>query len=210
MSDSDSGSVSGMSDDDMEVEDHSQQQAKKAKVDLKSSSSSAGATGAMITSSPLHVPPPPVPPPGPESATMKSIHAKLDAMWVEQKKEVMALKSENKAAFKHQSDLPLARIKRVMKSDEDVRMISAEAPILFAKACEMFVLDLTIRCYAYSEHNKRGGLEREDVFQVLKETDIFDFLKEVSLLTKKRSRYSLSTNSIISQVLINHPVPKGS
>ena len=32
-----------------------------------------------------------------------------------------------------QSDLPLARIKRVMKSDEDVRMISAEAPILFAR-----------------------------------------------------------------------------
>jgi hypothetical protein len=32
-----------------------------------------------------------------------------------------------------------------MKSDEDVRMISAEAPVLFAKAAELFVLDLTIR-----------------------------------------------------------------
>lgn len=30
--------------------------------------------------------------------------------------------------------------RRIMKSDEDVRMISAEAPILFAKACEMFIL----------------------------------------------------------------------
>lgn len=123
--------------------------------------------------------PPPVPPPAADSATMKGIHAKLDAMWAEQRKEVNTLKSENKTTFKHQSDLPLARIKRVMKSDEDVRMISAEAPILFAKACEMFVLDLTIRCQAYSEHNKRGGLEREDVYQVLSETDIFDFLAEV-------------------------------
>lgn len=126
---------------------------------------------------------PPVPPPTADSVTMKTIHSKLEAMWAEQKKEVSALKSDNKASFKHQSDLPLARIKRVMKSDEDVRMISAEAPILFAKACEMFVLDLTIRCYAYSEHNKRGGLEREDVLQVLKETDVFDFLAEVSYIT---------------------------
>ena len=29
-----------------------------------------------------------------------------------------------------------------MKSDEDVRMISAEAPVLFAKACEMFILGM--------------------------------------------------------------------
>ena len=37
-------------------------------------------------------------------------------------------------AFKQQQ-LPLARIKKIMKSDEDVRMISSEAPILFALAC---------------------------------------------------------------------------
>ena len=37
------------------------------------------------------------------------------------------------ASFKTHNDLPLARIKRIMKSDEDVRMISAEAPVLFAK-----------------------------------------------------------------------------
>lgn len=55
--------------------------------------------------------------------------------------------------FKNHNDLPLARIKRIMKCDEDVRMISAEAPVLFAKACEMFILELTLRyclhCYAY-------------------------------------------------------------
>jgi nuclear transcription factor Y gamma len=161
--------------DDRKADDS--QPSKKVKVE--SSSPTLGVSSSAAGQS--------VPPPAPDSATMKAIQAKLDQMWAEQKKEVLALRSENKAAFKHQSDLPLARIKRVMKSDEDVRMISAEAPILFAKACEMFVLDLTIRCFAYSEHNKRGGLEREDVFQVLKETDIFDFLAEV---------------------LINHPVNK--
>ena len=33
--------------------------------------------------------------------------------------------------FRTYTDLPLARIKRIMKSDDDVRMISAEAPALF-------------------------------------------------------------------------------
>ena len=37
------------------------------------------------------------------------------------------------ADFKALTELPLARLKRIMKSDEDVRMISAEAPVLFAK-----------------------------------------------------------------------------
>ena len=34
---------------------------------------------------------------------------------------------------------------RARQSDEDVRMISAEAPVLFAKACEMFILELTMK-----------------------------------------------------------------
>ena len=42
-----------------------------------------------------------------------------------------------------------------MKSDEDVRvipiiivkMISAEAPVLFAKACEIFIIELTHRAW---------------------------------------------------------------
>lgn len=52
--------------------------------------------------------------------------------------------SKDPADYKNQQ-LPLARIKKIMKSDEDVRMISAEAPVLFAKACEMFILELTLR-----------------------------------------------------------------
>jgi hypothetical protein len=32
----------------------------------------------------------------------------------------------------------------LVMQDTNVRMISAEAPILFAKACELFILELTI------------------------------------------------------------------
>ena len=41
-----------------------------------------------------------------------------------------------------------------MKSDEDVRMISAEAPVMFAKACEFFILELTMRAWNHAEENK--------------------------------------------------------
>ena len=83
------------------------------------------------------------------------------------------------ADFKNHNDLPLARIKRIMKSDEDVRMNSAEAPVLFAKACEMFILELTLRSWGYSEKNKRRTLQKEDIQTAIRNTDIFDFLVDV-------------------------------
>ncbi|KAJ2325766.1 hypothetical protein GGI00_004940, partial [Coemansia sp. RSA 2681] len=61
--------------------------------------------------------------------------------------------------------LPLARIKKVMKSDPDVKvqMISAEAPILFSKACEIFITEITQRAWMNAEENKRRTLQRQDV-----------------------------------------------
>jgi len=66
-----------------------------------------------------------------------------------------------------------------MKSDEDVRMISAEAPILFAKACEMFIIELTIRSWIHTEEGKRRTLQRNDIASAITKTDIFDFLIDI-------------------------------
>ena len=88
-------------------------------------------------------------------------------------------KVETEQDFKNHNDLPLARIKRIMKSDEDVRMISAEAPVLFAKACEMFILDMSLRSWAFSNNHKRKTLTKEDVIEAIQRTDIFDFLVDV-------------------------------
>jgi histone H3/H4 len=57
--------------------------------------------------------------------------------------------------------LPLARIKKIMKSDDDLRtqMISSEVPHLFAKACELFVLDLTLRSWMHTDANRRRTLQ---------------------------------------------------
>lgn len=46
-------------------------------------------------------------------------------------------------------ELPLARIKKIMRLEDDIAeagaprfMIAAEAPIIIAKACEIFVLEV--------------------------------------------------------------------
>lgn len=75
--------------------------------------------------------------------------------------------------------LPLARIKKIMKADEDVRMISAEAPILFSKACELFILELTIRSWLHAEENKRRTLQKNDIAAAISRTEIFDFLVDI-------------------------------
>lgn len=76
-------------------------------------------------------------------------------------------------------NLPLARVKKIMKSDEDVRMISAEAPALFAKACELFIVELSFRAWVHTEESRRRTLHRSDVAQCIARTDIFDFLLDI-------------------------------
>ena len=71
-------------------------------------------------------------------------------------------------------ELPLARIKRIMKLEDEVQsqldgrknmMVSSEAPVIFAKACELFVRELTTRAWTCTEarrgvspHQPRGSV----------------------------------------------------
>ncbi|CAL9094403.1 unnamed protein product [Musa acuminata var. zebrina] len=97
----------------------------------------------------------------------------LQMFWNYQRQEI-----EQATDFKNHQ-LPLARIKKIMKADEDVRMISAEAPILFAKACELFILELSIRSWLHAEENKRRTLQKNDIAAAISQTEIFDFLVDI-------------------------------
>ncbi|XP_023608491.1 nuclear transcription factor Y subunit gamma isoform X13 [Myotis lucifugus] len=76
-------------------------------------------------------------------------------------------------------ELPLARIKKIMKLDEDVKMISAEAPVLFAKAAQIFITELTLRAWIHTEDNKRRTLQRNDIAMAITKFDQFDFLIDI-------------------------------
>ncbi|CCM03248.1 uncharacterized protein FIBRA_05374 [Fibroporia radiculosa] len=81
--------------------------------------------------------------------------------------------------------LPLARIKKVMKSDPEVKftdptqMIAADAPILFCKACEIFIAEITARAFIIADSNKRRTLSRADIAKALSKSDQFDFLIDI-------------------------------
>jgi nuclear transcription factor Y gamma len=120
--------------------------------------------------------------PAPSSSSpqfLAQLNASLNKFWKDQLQVVHEYTQQTEQDFKTHNDLPLARIKRIMKSDEDVRMISAEAPVLFAKACELFILDLSIRSWNYSQLHKRRTLQKEDIREAIQKTDIFDFLVDV-------------------------------
>eukprot|EP00596_Hydrurales_sp_CCMP1899_P011020 CAMPEP_0119037658 /NCGR_PEP_ID=MMETSP1177-20130426/6151_1 /TAXON_ID=2985 /ORGANISM="Ochromonas sp, Strain CCMP1899" /LENGTH=127 /DNA_ID=CAMNT_0006999239 /DNA_START=108 /DNA_END=491 /DNA_ORIENTATION=+ len=106
----------------------------------------------------------------------KRLESNLLRFWETQAREMAVLEIGTEQDFKNHNDLPLARIKRIMKSDEDVRMISAEAPVLFAKACEIFILEMTLRAWGAAEKSKRRTLQKEDIEAAIKNTEIFDFL----------------------------------
>ncbi|KAF6148691.1 hypothetical protein GIB67_043289 [Kingdonia uniflora] len=83
--------------------------------------------------------------------------------------------------------LPLARIKKIMKkSGDDVKMISGEAPIVFSKACELFIEELTARSWMVTLQGKRRTLHKDDVATAVIGTDIFDFL--VNMVSDSTSR----------------------
>ncbi|XP_069079870.1 nuclear transcription factor Y subunit gamma isoform X2 [Pleurodeles waltl] len=99
----------------------------------------------------------------------------LQAFWPRAMDEIRSLTVKD---FRVQ-ELPLARIKKIMKLDEDVKMISAEAPVLFAKAAQIFITELTLRAWIHTEDNKRRTLQRNDIAMAITKFDQFDFLIDI-------------------------------
>ncbi|XP_031499175.2 uncharacterized protein LOC116263578 [Nymphaea colorata] len=66
-----------------------------------------------------------------------------------------------------------------MKADPEVKMISAETPYLFSRACEMLVLDLTLRSWLHTEDCNRRTLQKGDIVTAVDHSADMDFLLDV-------------------------------
>mmetsp|Transcript_37969 Transcript_37969/g.38653 ORF Transcript_37969/g.38653 Transcript_37969/m.38653 type:complete len:346 (+) Transcript_37969:73-1110(+) len=79
--------------------------------------------------------------------------------------------------------LPLSRIKKVMKLEDEIRdekcMISGEAPVVFAKACEIFIAELALRAWIVAEDSKRRTLLRGDLSKAVSSCELYDFLLDI-------------------------------
>ncbi|KAK0518636.1 CCAAT- binding transcription factor component [Tilletia horrida] len=75
--------------------------------------------------------------------------------------------------------IPLARIKKVIKSNDEVSMVSSEAPVLLARACEILIADLTSRAFLIADSHRRRTVQRSDVRDAIAQTDVFDFAIDI-------------------------------
>ncbi|XP_014214773.1 nuclear transcription factor Y subunit gamma isoform X2 [Copidosoma floridanum] len=116
----------------------------------------------------------------------------LDQFWP---KVIEEIKKITTMDLKTQS-LPLARIKKIMKLDGDVKMISAEAPMLFSKAAEIFIHELTLRAWVHTEDNKRRTLQRNDIAMAITKYDQFDFLIDIVPRDELKQSKAQSENAV--------------
>lgn len=85
-------------------------------------------------------------------------------------------------------------------------MISGEAPVLFAKAVEMFIAELTLRAWLNTEDNKRRTLQRNDIAMAISKYDQFDFLIDIVPReeAKPMKRNEVANSSVITQDQLNY------
>ncbi|EOA29078.1 hypothetical protein CARUB_v10025340mg [Capsella rubella] len=76
-------------------------------------------------------------------------------------------------------EFPLAKIKRIIKSDPNVTMLASEVPLLFSKAIKMFIMDLTMRAWRHTQEGNRITIYKSDIAAAVARTFTMDFLLDV-------------------------------
>lgn len=136
-----------------------------------------------------------------ENAPLTDAEVTLGGFWPTISDEIKRIKTVD---AKNQV-LPLARIKKIMKLDEDVKMISAEAPLLFAKAAEIFIHELTLRAWIHTENNKRRTLQRNDIAMAISKFDQFDFLIDIVPREEIKPVRKETTTTMMTTATTNKP-----
>lgn len=73
--------------------------------------------------------------------------------------------------------LPFARIRTLIKADQDVNIASQESVFLIAKATELFIEHLTRDVYKITQGNKRKTIQKKDLDMVLEINEELAFLE---------------------------------
>merc|ERR1712227_312948 len=73
--------------------------------------------------------------------------------------------------------LPITRVKHIIKQDPDVNLASQDAVILIAKAAELFIGDLAKESCSITTQSKRKTVMRKDMDSAVDRIDEFAFLE---------------------------------
>lgn len=103
------------------------------------------------------------------------------------------LAAVSRSSTKQTSQLPITRVKNIIKSDPDITLASQEATLiiskvqkviftlqlnyLFVQATELFVRHLSRQSHVFTMRGKRKTIQRRDVIACLPQHDEFAFLE---------------------------------
>ncbi|XP_052840999.1 DNA polymerase epsilon subunit 4 isoform X2 [Drosophila gunungcola] len=74
------------------------------------------------------------------------------------------------------TQLPLARIRNIMKLDPDMQVATNEAVFTVAKAVELFIASLSRESYTYTAQSKKKTIQKRDVEMAISAVDSLMFL----------------------------------
>ncbi|KAH8401511.1 hypothetical protein KR009_006018 [Drosophila setifemur] len=74
------------------------------------------------------------------------------------------------------TQLPMSRIRNIMKLDTDMHMATNEAVFTVAKAVELFVASLARESYSYTAQSKKKTVQKRDVEMAISAVDSLMFL----------------------------------
>eukprot|EP00762_Andalucia_godoyi_P004987 ANDGO_01400.mRNA.1 Nuclear transcription factor Y subunit C-4 len=88
----------------------------------------------------------------------------------------------------YKTELPLARVKRIMKADPDTKVISHDALWLTTRCAELFLVHLSQRAADVTKATSRKTMSYADVAVAVKRHSELDFLADIVPSKKVVSR----------------------
>ncbi|CAG8589048.1 1719_t:CDS:2 [Paraglomus occultum] len=76
---------------------------------------------------------------------------------------------------------PIARVKRIIKQDEDVKACAADATLLIAAAAELFVEFVVKQSLQEARNDKRKTVSFRDISSAIESTDELQFLDDLQM-----------------------------
>ena len=73
--------------------------------------------------------------------------------------------------------LPSARVKHIMKVDQDVTLITAECTFLVTKATELFIESLAREAFLHTSQAKKKTVQKRDVDAAIENVESLMFLE---------------------------------
>ncbi|KAJ1671168.1 hypothetical protein GGF44_000767 [Coemansia sp. RSA 1694] len=77
------------------------------------------------------------------------------------------------------SNLPAARVRRIIKEDKDIFACGAESLFLISRATEYFIDSLVRESYEFSRLDKRKTVQYKDMAKAVQSIEQYDFLADI-------------------------------